>query len=90
MKIPYKVPYHWARGTVNHAQAILTAVHTDEGIIGYGESIGTPSVDAIQAHLSLAAEQNHFGTCNSPRYAGQVFAGLEMRCGPGKGEVPTR
>lgn len=99
LKIPYKVPYHWAQGTVDYAQVILVSVHTDEGIVGYGESIGTPSAEAIQAHLALAADQcighgpfenirlmsnayhalfQAFGTCSSPRYAGQVFAGLEM------------
>ena len=99
LKIPYKVPYHWAQGTINFAQVILVAVHTDEGLVGYGESIGTPSAEAVQAHLALAGEQyighspfenrrlmnnayhalfQAFGTCSSPRYAGQVFAGIEM------------
>ena len=98
LKIPYKIPYHWAQGTVDYAQVILVSVHTDSGLIGYGESIGTPSAEAIEAHLKLAAEQcigqspfdntrlmntayhalfQAFGTCSSPRYAGQVFAGLE-------------
>jgi len=99
LKIPYKIPYHWAQGTVDYAQVILVSVHTDDGIVGYGESIGTPSAQAIEAHIALAAEQcigkspfdntrlmktayhalfQAFGTCSSPRYAGQVFAGLEM------------
>ncbi|MDH3377541.1 MAG: mandelate racemase/muconate lactonizing enzyme family protein [Gammaproteobacteria bacterium] len=99
LKIPYKTPYHWAQGTVNDAVVILVEVHTDEGITGYGECIGTPSASVIQVHLNLAArlcigrspfenarlmrEAYHslfqaFGTCSSPRYAGQVFAGLEM------------
>lgn len=97
--IPYKVPYHWAQGTVENASLIVVEVHTDKGITGYGECIGTPSVQAVQAHLDIAATHclgqspfentrlmkqayhalfTAFGTCSSPRYAGQIFAGLEM------------
>lgn len=93
------MPYHWAQGTINFAQVILVEVHTDEGLVGYGESIGTPSAEAVQVHLALAGEQcighspfenrrlmnnayhalfRAFGSCSSPRYAGQVFAGIEM------------
>ena len=99
LKIPYRVPYHWAQGTIDFAQVILIELHTDEGLVGYGESVGTASAEAIQAHLALAAGQcigqspfenrrlinnayhalfQAFGTCSSPRYAGQVFSGLEM------------
>ncbi len=111
LKIPYKVSYHWAQGTIDYAQVILVSVHTDEGIVGYGESIGTPSAEAIQAHLALAADQcighspfenrrlmsnayhalfQAFGTCSSPRYAGQVFAGLEMALWDVMGKVCNR
>jgi len=54
--IPYKTPFHWAQRTVDGAVVILVEVHTDEGIVGYGECIGTPSASAIQAHLNLAAK----------------------------------
>ncbi len=56
LKIPYREPYHWAQRTVNFAQLILVEVHTDEGIVGYGESIGTASAKAIQAHLALGCD----------------------------------
>ena len=55
--IPYKQPYHWAQGVTLGAGVILVEVHTDEGVIGYGESIATPSAEAICAYLSLAAER---------------------------------
>jgi L-alanine-DL-glutamate epimerase-like enolase superfamily enzyme len=97
--VPYEKPYHWAQGIIYGAGIILVEVHTDEGLIGYGESIATPSADAIQSYLKIAgdicigkspfensrlmAEAYHalfqaLGTCSSPRYSGQVFAGLEM------------
>ena len=97
--VPYKKPYYWSQGIIYGAGIILVEVHTDEGLIGYGESIATPSADAIQSYLKIAGDicigkspfensrlmaeayQTLFqalGTCSSPRYSGQVFAGLEM------------
>jgi muconate cycloisomerase len=99
LKIPYQTPYHWAQGTVDGAVVILVEVHSDDGVVGYGECIGTPSAIAIQEHLRLIADYcigrdpfentrlmrecyhalfQAFATCSSPRYAGQVFAGIEM------------
>jgi L-alanine-DL-glutamate epimerase-like enolase superfamily enzyme len=97
--IPYSKPYHWAQGIIEGAGVILVEVHTDEGIVGYGESVSTPSHVAIEAYLKKAGEfcigrspfENArlmadiyqalfqaFGTCSSPRFSGQVLAGLEM------------
>ncbi len=97
--IPYLKPYHWAQGVINGASVVLVEVHTDEGIVGYGESIGSPLPSAIVGYLQEAASlcigkdpfsnarlmasayQRMFqglGTCSSPRFAGQVLAGLEM------------
>lgn len=53
--VPYKNPYYWAKGVIHGAVVILVEVHTDEGVTGYGESIGTPSAEAIQSYLKLAA-----------------------------------
>ena len=54
--VPYKQPFHWSLGVTHGAEVILVEVHTDEGIVGYGESIAAPSADAVRAHLSLAAD----------------------------------
>ncbi len=97
--VPYARPYHWAQGVIDGALVILVEVKTDEGITGYGESVGTPSAEGIQLFISqaaaicigrspfenarLMAEAYHalfqaLGTCSSPRFGGQVLAGLEM------------
>lgn len=97
--VPYSRPYYWAQGKIEGACVVLVEVHTDNGIVGYGESVGTPSASAVQAYLKQAANlcigrspfsnaglmaevyQNlfqAFGTCSSPRFSGQVLAGLEM------------
>jgi muconate cycloisomerase len=57
--VPYKRPYHWAHGVIQGAEVILVEVHTDTGIVGYGESVATPSAEAIQAYLKLAGDICH-------------------------------
>ena len=52
--IPYKKPYHWAQGITEGAQLILIKLITDKGIVGYGESIATPSSNAIISFLNQA------------------------------------
>lgn len=54
--LPYTQPYHWAQGVNLGACVVLVEVHTDEGATGYGESIASPSADAVRSYLSRAAE----------------------------------
>jgi L-alanine-DL-glutamate epimerase-like enolase superfamily enzyme len=53
--VPYSKPYYWSQGTVEGACVILVEVHTDSGVTGFGESIATPSPQAIEACLQQAA-----------------------------------
>ena len=97
--VPYAEPFYFAQGIVYGATVILVEVHTDEGVVGYGESIGTASAEGIQSYIKLAGAvcighspfenaglmSNAYhalfqllGTCSSPRFAGQILAGLEM------------
>ncbi len=109
--VPYVNPYYWAQGVIEGASVVLVEVHTQDGVVGYGESVSTPSADAIMSHLQLAAnickgrsvfestgllrEAYHalfqaYGTCSSPRYAGQVFAGLSMAMWDAAGKIAGR
>lgn len=56
LRVPYLKPYHWAQGVVDAAQVILVEVETDTGLIGYGESIGTPDAEAIMGFMRRAAD----------------------------------
>ena len=97
--VPYVEPFYFAQGVVHGATVILVEVHTDEGLTGYGESIGTASAEGVQSYIKLAGAacighspfenaglmSNAYhalfqllGTCSSPRFAGQILAGLEM------------
>jgi len=53
--VPYAKPYHWAHGDVSGASVILVEVHTDQGIVGYGESIGSPSPQGVEYFIQRAA-----------------------------------
>jgi muconate cycloisomerase len=97
--VPYTKPYYWAQGEIRGAGVVLVEVHTSTGIIGYGESVSTPSADAVVSCLRIASNMcighsvfessqllkkaysalfQAYGTCSSPRFAGQVLAGLSM------------
>ncbi len=52
--VPYVEPFYFAQGVVHGATVILVEVHTDEGVTGYGESIGSASADGIQSYIKLA------------------------------------
>ena len=53
--VPYTKPYYWAQGIVEGASVVLVEVHTDGGVVGFGESIGSPSPNAVQYYLKEAA-----------------------------------
>lgn len=46
--VPYKKPLITAYGKALGACALLVEVHSEEGVVGYGETIGTPSMQAMQ------------------------------------------
>ena len=82
--IPYEQPFHWCQGVTHGAEVILVEVHTDEGVVGYGESIATPSAEAIRAHLSLAADfcigRSPFENARIIGEACQALFGREEAC----------
>lgn len=49
--VPYSQPFYWAHGVIDGASVVLVEVHTDAGIVGFGESIAAPSAHAIMACL---------------------------------------
>ncbi len=52
--VPYARPYYWAQGVTEGAAVVLVEVRTDAGVVGYGESVATPSPAAVQEYLRLA------------------------------------
>jgi L-alanine-DL-glutamate epimerase-like enolase superfamily enzyme len=54
LRVPYKVPFHWAQGVIEAAEVVLICVHTDDGLTGYGESVSSASATAVQSFLQGA------------------------------------
>jgi L-alanine-DL-glutamate epimerase-like enolase superfamily enzyme len=49
LAIPHRGRYHWAIGAPEGTNNVLVEVHTDEGIVGYGDACGTRSALATAA-----------------------------------------
>lgn len=55
LRIPYREPFHWSQGVVEAAQVVLVEVQTDEGLTGYGESMGGASLESVRSLIDRAA-----------------------------------
>ena len=51
LTIPLHGRYHWAIGAPEGFNAVLVEVHTDDGLVGYGDALGTRSADAAEATI---------------------------------------
>ena len=51
LAIPLRGRYHWSIGAPEGFNSVLVEVHTDEGVIGYGEALGTRSAVAAEATI---------------------------------------
>ena len=49
LAIPHRGRYHWAIGAPEGTNNVLVEVHTDDGIVGYGDACGTRSALATAA-----------------------------------------
>ncbi len=56
LRLPYKRPFHWAQGVITAADVILVEIHTDDGLVGYGECVSGPSAGAVMAILEEASK----------------------------------
>lgn len=84
LRIPYKKPFHWAQGIIDAAHVVLVCVHTDEGITGYGESVGSASLTAVQSFIHEAAKlcigQSPFAVSRLTREAYQHLFAARGNC----------
>lgn len=56
LAVPLAQEFHWAGGAQLGANLVLITVHTDEGVVGHGESI-CEDPRAVVAHAELMARQ---------------------------------
>jgi L-alanine-DL-glutamate epimerase-like enolase superfamily enzyme len=65
VSIPLMKPYKLSKvyGTISDAQAIIVKIHTDEGIVGYGEADPMPPFTAESPAGVMSAIRDHLGPC---------------------------
>lgn len=91
VNVPLKAPIRWSWGLRKATTRILVRIDTDEGVAGYGETMGRVGVDNIHYESRKLIGQNPFDIeriCAflRPRpyffgYAGHgLIAGIEMAC----------
>ena len=81
--LPTIKPYRWSLGVKHGGVLVLVTVTTDEGIVGYGECIGTPSAEALCNYFEKAKP---YCLGQSPfdvnRITGTVYDSLLRLVGP--------
>ena len=54
--VPYAQPYYWSQGITQGAEVLLIEIHTEKGLVGFGESLATPTAKGVQAFVEEAAK----------------------------------
>ena len=54
LAIPLEQPFHWSGGTQRGANLVLFSVHSDDGVVGYGESICEDPVAVVSYGLLMS------------------------------------
>ncbi|MBA2475895.1 MAG: mandelate racemase/muconate lactonizing enzyme family protein [Actinobacteria bacterium] len=96
LAVPLRQPFHWSSGAQLGANLVLWTVETDEGAIGYGESICEDPV-AVEAYGRIVSEAflgRSPGDVEAvlgelwrtgrwrftPHWTNQIVAGIEVAC----------
>jgi len=82
--VPYKEPYYWAQGIMDGAGVLLVEIKTDSGLIGYGESISTPSPQGVHAFIKEASK---FLIGENPFHISSLWIRFIMLCSKQEGLV---
>src|SRR5262249_693448 len=53
--LPLKEPYVWAQGVREAGSVVLVEVESDTGLVGIGESCGSPSTPAVESILGAVS-----------------------------------
>ena len=55
LSLPLKQPYVWSQGVREAVPVILIEIETDDGLIGYGETMTAPNSEAVDSELRQVA-----------------------------------
>ena len=53
--VPYAQPYYWSQGVTRGAEVLLIEIRTENGSVGFGECLATPTAIGVQAFVEEAA-----------------------------------
>ena len=53
--VPYSQPYYWSQGVTRGAEVLLIEIRTENGFVGFGECLATPTANGVQAFVEEAA-----------------------------------
>ena len=53
--VPYAQPYYWSQGVTRGAEVLLIEIRTENGFVGFGECLATPTAKGVQAFVEEAA-----------------------------------
>ena len=53
--VPYAQPYYWSQGVTRGAEVLLIEIRTENGSVGFGECLATPTAKGVQAFVEEAA-----------------------------------
>ena len=87
LTLPFNQPFHWSQGMADSATVLLIEVPTDDGLVGYGESIGFPSA-AAAAEIIRRAIPGFIG--QSPFHITRLVTLAHHTCFAGVGTAAPR
>ena len=50
--LPYAQPYYWSQGVTQGAEVLLIEIHTEKGLVGFGESLATPTANIVSLTIA--------------------------------------
>lgn len=77
LELPFNHPFHWSQGMADSATVLLIEVQTDEGLVGFGESIGFPTATAAAEIIRSA---NHVFIGQSPFHITRLITEAHRTC----------
>src|SRR6266540_4133152 len=105
LAIPLEQEFHWAGGAQRGADLVLCAVHTEEGVVGYGESVCESPLAVAEVGRLIARQVvgRSVGDVEAilhsiwtegrwkttPQFTGFVVSGIETACWDARRPRPT-
>ncbi len=53
--VPYLQPYYWSQGITAGSEVLLIEIKTDQGQVGFGECLATPTAVGVKAFVDEAS-----------------------------------